>query len=173
MCGAVFPATLTPPSPPHGTSAQESVSINGRKLEPGPLRAEILCQRVKQSTIVSFFSNWHLFHKLCLELFFLIVVLLLKWVKSQSPSISHKMLITAGHGRRPAMRVSERVCPTADLIPAMDCSKKSFSHYDWLTFKLQTIPLANLGGKKLPTWFWPFNFELMSHGGSKARPSRE
>ena len=85
-------------------------------------------------------------------------------------SIPHKMLITAGHGRRPAMRVSERVCPTADLIPAMDCSKKSFSHYDWLTFKLQTIPLANLGGKKLPTWFWPFNFELMSHGGSKARP---
>ena len=48
--------------------------------------------------------------------------------------------------------------------------KKSFSHYDWSTFKLQTIPLANLGGKKLPTWFWPFNFELMSHGGSKARP---
>ena len=85
-------------------------------------------------------------------------------------SIPHKMLITAGHGRRPAMRVSERVCPTADLIPAMDCSKKSFSHYDWSTFKLQTIPLANLGGKKLPTWFWPFNFELMSHGGSKARP---
>ena len=25
-------------------------------------------------------------------------------------------------------------------------------------------------GKKLPTRFWPFNFELMSHGGSEARP---
>ena len=24
--------------------------------------------------------------------------------------------------------------------------------------------------KKLPTWFLPFNFELMSHGGSEARP---
>ena len=36
-------------------------------------------------------------------------------------SISHKMLITAGHGRRPAMRVSEQVHPRArpiaDLAP--------------------------------------------------------
>ena len=28
-------------------------------------------------------------------------------------------IITAGHGRRPAIRVSERVCPTADLAPSL------------------------------------------------------
>ena len=36
--------------------------------------------------------------------------------RAYTPSIPHKMLITAGHGRRPAMRVSERVHPTARPI---------------------------------------------------------